>query len=107
MTAYPDEMVMVFVLYSAFSAQRYGGNVMRRLIVVAGLVLAILAGSLSDSREAAAAGATYSCTATGPGLAVAASGLTKEQAQAFQESYEAQGASVECKKKPSATAVSS
>jgi ribosomal protein L11 methylase PrmA len=80
---------------------------MRRLIVVAALVLAILAGSLGGySRAVAAADAPYSCTATGPGLTVAASGLTKEQAEAFQESYEAQGASVKCKKKPSATAVS-
>src|SRR3712207_1286243 len=99
-------MVMVFVLYSAFSAPRYGGNVMRRLIVVAGLVLAILAGSLSDSREAAAAGATYSCTAEGPGLAVAESGLTKKQAEAFKKHYEAQGASVKCEKKSSAIATS-
>jgi hypothetical protein len=72
---------------------------MRRLIVVAGLVLAILAGSLGGyPRAVAAADATYSCTATGPGFAAAASGLTMEQAEAFKESYKAQGASVECKK---------
>jgi hypothetical protein len=102
---------MVMVLFSLFlaffSQRRYGGKVMRRLILVAALVLAILAGTLGGLREVAAADATpYSCTAEGRGLAVAASGLTKKQAEAFQESYEAQGASVECKKKPSATAVS-
>ena len=82
-------------------------NVMRRLILVAALVLAILAGStLGGSREVAAAGGPYSCTAKGPNFVVVASGLTQEQAEAFEESYEAQGASVKCKKKPSAVAIS-
>jgi hypothetical protein len=41
---------------------------------------------------------TYSCEASGPGFAAAASGLTKKEAQDFEESHKAPGVSVKCKK---------
>jgi Flp pilus assembly protein TadD len=41
---------------------------------------------------------TYSCEASGPGFAAAASGLTKKEAQDFEESHKAPGVSVNCKK---------
>ena len=68
---------------------------MRRLIVVAGLSLAILAGSVGE--VAAATDDRYNCVAVGE-QAAAGGGLTKEQAEAFKERYKAQGFAVKCKK---------
>jgi hypothetical protein len=60
--------------------------------------------SLTYSHKSAVAAATYSCVASGPGVAAAESGLTKKEAQDFKEFYERRGASVKCTKGSAASA---